>query len=102
MKTGIDEMAKIESLSQDAYYTLGNNLDKILREYASKFGGAFRFRFKEFNNENSFKLISDRNVATNVIKPVTYYPISPIYTEINCKDGKVIMVYGDQTISFNL
>lgn len=102
MKTGIDEMAKIESLSQDAYYTLGNNLDKILREYSSKFGGAFRFRFKEFNNENSFKLISDRNVATNVIKPVTYYPISPIYTEINCKDGKVIMVYGDQTISFNL
>lgn len=102
MKTGIGSTGKMESLSQDAYYTLGNNLDKILREYASKFGGTFRFRFKEFNNENSFKLISDRNVATNVIKPVTYYPISPIYTEINCKDGKVIMVYGDQTISFNL
>ena len=90
---------KIAPLSQEQYYTLGDNLEKIIYAFYNNYGVYCRFRFKEFTNENTFVLASDRHV-TNIIN--SNIPIAPVPTEIIYKDNKIIVNYGNQTNSFNL
>ena len=91
---------KIKYLSIEDYKKLGDTLLNILNNvFYKNFNITCRFRFKAFTSIDDFILVSDRfvNNVLNINLGISNIPTTIIY-----KDNKVVINYGDQTISCNL